>query len=300
MADFEQLLARTSRTFALAIPLLPSPPRREVTAAYLLFRIADTFEDANRWPRAERLAALAGFAGLLREPPPGEAKRLADAWVQARPCDDEGYLDLLREAPAVLAELDGFDLRRRGLVARHVLRTAEGMAGFVASAGEDGGLVLADEADLRRYCYVVAGIVGEMLTDLFLDAAPSLAAVEPALRTHAAAFGEGLQLVNILKDADADARDGRVYVPPRMSRARAVAVAREDLDRAGEYVRLLQKARAPRGIVAFCAFPVMLARATLDEIERHGAGAKASRGVVAGLLARMNSALDRGVSALAD
>ncbi|HZD06425.1 MAG TPA: squalene/phytoene synthase family protein, partial [Longimicrobiales bacterium] len=45
MADLGRLLDRTSRTFALNIPLLPQPTRREVTVAYLLFRIADTFED---------------------------------------------------------------------------------------------------------------------------------------------------------------------------------------------------------------------------------------------------------------
>ena len=40
-------LVKTSRTFALAIPLLPQPTARQVTVAYLLFRIADTFEDAS-------------------------------------------------------------------------------------------------------------------------------------------------------------------------------------------------------------------------------------------------------------
>ncbi len=43
----EELLFKTSRTFALSIPLLPEPTRREVTVAYLLFRIADTLEDGS-------------------------------------------------------------------------------------------------------------------------------------------------------------------------------------------------------------------------------------------------------------
>ena len=55
MADLETLLIATSRTFALAIPLLPEPLRREVTLSYLLFRVADTFEDAASWPRARRV-----------------------------------------------------------------------------------------------------------------------------------------------------------------------------------------------------------------------------------------------------
>jgi farnesyl-diphosphate farnesyltransferase len=47
-AEFlHDLLTKTSRTFALSIPELPEPTMREVTIAYLLFRIADTFEDAT-------------------------------------------------------------------------------------------------------------------------------------------------------------------------------------------------------------------------------------------------------------
>ena len=37
------LLQKTSRTFALTIPMLPQPLRTEIGVAYLLFRIIDTF-----------------------------------------------------------------------------------------------------------------------------------------------------------------------------------------------------------------------------------------------------------------
>ena len=36
--SLQNLLVKTSRTFALAIPQLPQPTLREVTVAYLLFR----------------------------------------------------------------------------------------------------------------------------------------------------------------------------------------------------------------------------------------------------------------------
>ena len=65
MVDLDALLTKTSRTFALAIPLLPEPTRRAVSVSYLLFRIADTFEDATAWARAKRIAALNEFAELL-------------------------------------------------------------------------------------------------------------------------------------------------------------------------------------------------------------------------------------------
>jgi farnesyl-diphosphate farnesyltransferase len=135
----------------------------------------------------------------------------------------------------------------------------------------------------------VAGIVGEMLTDLFLARPCSLKQVAAVLRTNAAAFGEGLQLVNILKDAAADARHGRVYLPAGVGRAQVFALARTDLDAADEYVLALLTAGAAQGLVAFTALPVLLARATLDRVERHGAGAKLTRHEVV----QLRSALDR-------
>lgn len=300
MVDLDSLLTRTSRTFALAIPTLPTPPRREVSVAYLLFRIADTFEDAVNWPRADRLRALAAFAELLRSPNGDLAKELATAWVVARPCEQEGYLTLLRETPAMLRELAAFTPRRREIIIRHTLRTIAGMASFVSGAREDGSLALDSEADLRRYCYVVAGIVGELLTELFLDTNPDLEAVAPALHANAVAFGEGLQLVNILKDSEVDASEGRSFIPEGVGRRRAMALARQGLAQAAAYVEALETGLAPRGIVAFTALPVLLARATLDEVEKRGAGAKASRSVVAKLVAQMNSALDRGAPSLVE
>ena len=300
LIDVDRLLVRTSRTFALAIPELPEPLRREVGVAYLLFRIADTFEDATRWPRADRLAALAAFDGLLQRAAGeaggrDEAARLAAAWVAARPCDHEGYLELLAAVPGVLAELDGFKPSRRAAIVRHTLRTSAGMAGFVAAGTEEGSLRLASLGDLQHYCYIVAGIVGELLTELFLDFTPALERARPALDAGAAVFGEGLQLVNILKDADSDARHGRVYLPGGLDRGEILAIARDDLRAATAYVLALQAFGAPRGVVSFTGLPVLLARATLDTVERAGPGTSITRAHVAALYTRLQRDLDAGV-----
>ena len=45
-------------TFALSIPRLPDPLRGEVTVAYLLFRIADTLEDATSWTSDRQVEEL--------------------------------------------------------------------------------------------------------------------------------------------------------------------------------------------------------------------------------------------------
>jgi farnesyl-diphosphate farnesyltransferase len=299
MADIDRLLVRTSRTFALAIPLLPEPLRREVGVAYLLFRIADTFEDATCWPRADRLAALADFERVLLAGPSAraEVERLAKQWVAARPCEHAGYLELLGETPGVFDELEAFDPTRRAAIVKHTIRTAQGMAGFVARGDADGSLHLGTLSDLRHYCYIVAGIVGELLTELFLHAAP-LEDVREALERNAVTFGEGLQLVNILKDADSDARHGRVYLPAGLDRGEILAIARDDLRAASEYVLALQAAGAPRGFVSFTALPVLLARATLDRVERFGAGSSISRADVAALVGRLHQDLDSGAPAV--
>jgi len=298
MADLNRLLLRTSRTFALCIPLLSEPLRAEVGIAYLLFRVADTLEDAGLWPREERFAALSAFAGLLRSPSPERARELASGWVRDRPCDHEGYLELLGETPALFAELASFKSKPREAIVKHALRTTEGMARFVAEGGEDGGLRLTTVEELRRYCHVVAGIVGELLTELFIDATPALERVSDALWKNAGLFGEGLQLVNILKDADADAREGRVYLPEGVERRAILAMARADLDAAAEYVLTLQEAGASRDIVAFTALPVLLARATHAEVERFGAGSTVSRVEVMAILGRLHQSLETGAPAL--
>ncbi len=272
------LLVKTSRTFALAIPLLPQPLSRQVTVAYLLFRIADTFEDATvLWSREERQAALAALAGLLRAPSLREAEGLASRWLQRPPVDHAGYRELLAETPTVMAALGSLAPAAGRAVAEHTIRTADGMAGFVARTGLDGVLRLADLADLRAYCYVVAGIVGEMLTELFVLGAPALRPVGAELASRAAAFGEGLQLVNILKDSAWDRSEGRRFVPPAVDRAEVFALARADLEAAQEYCRIVQRAGGPHGIVAFTALTVALAWPTLERVERDGPGRKITR-----------------------
>jgi farnesyl-diphosphate farnesyltransferase len=309
MRDIDHLLEKTSRTFALSIPLLPEPTRQQVTVAYLLFRIADTLEDAAAWPRERRLTALADFADLVEdlsdkhvEMPPERARRevaeLSGRWCEGLPSEHQGYLELLASTPFVFESLDALDPAAREIVARDTVRTARGMAGFVARSDAAGRLELADEDDLAAYCYVVAGIVGEMLSDLFVLDRPALdAAAADGLRRRAARFGEALQLVNILKDSSADADEGRRYLPRGVDRAAIFRRARRDLEAAVEYALILQAAEArglERGIVAFCALPVRLAAATLDRVEQSGAGAKLTRPEVFAIVEDLERALESG------
>jgi farnesyl-diphosphate farnesyltransferase len=283
----EHLLVRTSRTFALTIPRLEEPTRGAVTLAYLLLRLADTVEDSASWPVPARQAALLSLADALEREPHGLAS-LASRWREERVTADEGCLELLASAPVLVEALDALSATARGVVLLHVTRSVRGMREMLTHATHQGHALTSLE-QLRAYCYVVAGIVGELLTDLFRLDAPALKQVSARLDAHAVAFGEGLQLVNILKDADADAREGRRFLPPDVPRAELFALARADLSQAQAYVAALEDGGAPPGVLAFTELPVVLALATLDRVETAGAGAKLSRDEVVRLVAQVDA-----------
>lgn len=264
-AELSTLLERTSRTFALTIPLLDDPLATDVGLAYLLFRIADTLEDAPLWGRDVRMAALDSFGEWLV----GEdaERRWLQAVEKTPPTDDAGCLALLARAEGVRMSVAQRGEELSLAMTMDVVRTSSKMAEFVARQTDEGGLVLRDLADLREYCYAVAGIVGELLTEMFLKRDPSLEPERDALMDLAPLFGEGLQLVNILKDAEGDAREGRRYLPPGVERAEVMALARTDLARAADYVRVLRLAGASSHVRTFCELPVKLAEATLDRLE---------------------------------
>ncbi len=296
-ASLDDLLEKTSRTFALSIPVLPEPTRREVMIAYLLFRIADTFEDAAHWPPDARIAALADFHALLRSYSREKAETLSRDWVRREVARHPGYQELMAEVPFVLDSFFALSPGAVDPIRVHVIRSADGMASIV-SRTRDGRLTLHSIPELQDYCYIVAGIVGEMLTELFLLDRPGIASLAPFLRERAATFGEALQLVNILKDSAVDAEEGRRYLPAEVPKSDVFALARQDLGVAGDYIRALQKAGAPRGLVEFTALPVQLAWAALERVEKHGPGSKVSRPEVFFITQRLKRSLDRGEPAV--
>ena len=148
------------------------------------------------------------------------------------------------------------------------------------------GPAFATERDVDRYCYRVAGTVGEVM-------AAVLGTVETGqadeARAAAAALGMAMQRTNILRDIDEDRAQGRIYVSGEaleMSGGSLVPGDRAELMRAGiaradalyedglAGIRLL---RCGRGAITLAA---CLYQEILREIERGGLGAWPGRAVV--------------------
>ncbi|MFM2342912.1 MAG: hypothetical protein RLZZ592_2565, partial [Pseudomonadota bacterium] len=63
-----------------------------------------------------------------------------------------------------------------------------------------------DYPGLKRYCHLVAGIVGEVAARIFGQ-------TEAATTAYAHQMGLAFQLTNIIRDVGDDARRGRIYLP---------------------------------------------------------------------------------------
>ncbi|ABM94249.1 presqualene diphosphate synthase HpnD [Methylibium petroleiphilum] len=68
-----------------------------------------------------------------------------------------------------------------------------------------------DDVTLRRYCHLVAGVVGEVAASIF-GCEPGRPLSE-GTRRYAHTLGRAFQLTNIIRDVGDDARRGRIYLP---------------------------------------------------------------------------------------
>ena len=248
----------------------------KITLAYLIFRIADTLEDADHLHLQDRQSALYSLSDLLDDRGEQAAEEWTFSWNHHSISEDENYNRLLRETPQVIRGLRELDRESAQIIVRHAKRSVQGMAKVLKEAEGLGQVRLLTFQDLREYCYFVAGIVGELITELFISECQQLGN-SSVLKENGASFGEGLQLVNILKDSDADKKCGRVYLPTQTPIEEVYNLAFEDLRMAEKYVQALRDSAAPPGYIAFCDAPVQLAHATLREVKEHGPGSKVSR-----------------------
>ncbi len=221
------MLPKVSRTFAVCIKLLPTELEHPVLVAYLLCRIADTFEDTTRLPVDERVRLLALFSDAL-ENPRATVEPLHDAFAQ--PQTDEELL--VREAAVVLAQFWDLPIEHRDAIRPWVREMCSGMAEFVRR--ERKGLeleALSTVEELERYCYYVAGTVGHLLTALFnVHFGLGEGDRSMKLQSLATSFGLGLQLTNIIKDVADDQRRGWSFVPRQL--CEAAGINPEDLHKA--------------------------------------------------------------------
>jgi len=308
----EHLLEGVSRTFALTIPQLPDGLRETVTNAYLLCRIADTIEDDPDLDAEAKDTFHAAFLNAA-ESGRGATAFARSLWPRLAPSTLYAEVELIRESPQVLRMTHRLQPRQRGAILRCLTNMSRGMGRFERSRSRSG---LEDVTEYERYCYFVAGVVGEMLTKLFCDHSPKIDAKREDLEARAVNFGLGLQMTNILKDVWDDYDDGVCWLPREVfashgydlselqpnhngngaafaaSMQHLIGIAHAHLREALEYTLAIPNNET--GIRRFLIWATLLAASTLRKISAEplftaGTEVKVSRRKVAGIVGLSNA-----------
>jgi len=312
LAYQDEILQHVSRTFALTIPQLPGDLGVAVGNAYLLCRIADTIEDDAGLDAGRKQAFSEQFIDIVEHgaPAAGFAEALAASlWAGA----SEAERDLVANTPAVVAVTHSFNEVRRRAMGRCVRIMSRGMSEYQRQESLAG---VADMRAMDRYCYFVAGVVGEMLTELFCDHDPRIRARRAELMSLAVSFGQGLQMTNILKDIWEDRRRGACWLPRDVfarhgidlaglpqspppagfekALAELIAIAHAHLDNALRYTLMIPAGE--RGIRRFCLWAIGMAVLTLRKLNAAplftaGSQVKISRRSVKATIAATNAAV---------
>ncbi|WP_405104893.1 phytoene/squalene synthase family protein [Paenibacillus sp. FSL K6-1217] len=168
----EELMKRGSTSFHKAFDVLPSPRREAVHVIYAFCRIIDDSVDEP-------------------EDSPYSIHELREHFMNLEQADGHFIWPALRWLFSSFPQLqrEPFFLQMEGQLRDLTFTAYDTME------------------QLKGYCYLVAGTVGEMLLPVLRDDQSE------AARTAGIALGIGMQLVNIIRDVGEDLRRGRRYVP---------------------------------------------------------------------------------------
>jgi farnesyl-diphosphate farnesyltransferase len=264
-----KVLEQTSRTFYLPIIRLPEGLQDAVASAYLSMRAIDEIEDHPVLDPEQKSSLLQSISLALQGQHSVETFR------------EEDFIDIFREFLSILPEvtlrLGEWAVVAPSVIAPRIWEATAAMAERMAIWAQRSWSIVS-RADLDRYTFSVAGSVGLLLCDLW----GWFEGLQPE-RSHAIAFGRGLQAVNILRNRKDDLSRGVDFYPKGWSDQEMEAYAREQLASSQSYSKTL-----PNLYQRFIAIPHALAIATLDA--RNEGKLKLSRSAVLEIVQQYDSA----------
>ena len=236
--QFVSTLTRKSRSnFYYAFLFLPRPRREALYAVYAFCRIVDDVADLGSNPARQRAELNDWRAEVAR----CYASRPLQTPVARRLADAVRAYPIPRTA--LEAIIDGVEMD----LDRATYETFE---------------------ELYPYCYRVASAVGLCCIEIF-------GYTEPRARDYAVNLGIALQLTNIIRDVETDARAGRFYIP------------QEDLRRFGVMAGDLRAGRYTDGFVTLMEHQAHRARHFYEAARRAFPAADARALVAAQIMGRI-------------
>jgi phytoene synthase len=173
---------REAKNFYYAFIALPAPRRNAICAIYAFMRRADDLADDESLSRDERRRTLKAWLAEWRSVCEGSSTD-NPVFLAVRDCTARFQIPL-----SLLDEL------------------VAGVTMDLDRAATDAPDTYATFADLYRYCYLVASVVGLVCIRIFGYS-------DPRAEKLAEKTGIAFQLTNILRDVAEDAQRNRVYLP---------------------------------------------------------------------------------------
>ena len=173
---------REAKNFYYAFIALPAQRRNAICAIYAFMRKADDLADDESMPRDERRHSLQAWLAEWRAVCAG-GSTVNPVFLAVRDCTARFFIPL-----SLLDEL------------------VAGVTMDLDRAATDAPDTYATFADLYRYCYLVASVVGLVCIRIFGYS-------DSRAEKMAEETGIAFQLTNILRDVAEDAERNRVYLP---------------------------------------------------------------------------------------
>lgn len=194
-------LDKTSRSFSSVIQELHPELKLPVALFYLILRGLDTIEDDMTIPLETKGPILRDFHNNIAK----------DGWSFDGCGPDERDRELLVHFDCVVTEFKAIKPAYRTIIADITKKMGNGMADYCNKAEHNINAVNTVE-DYDLYCHYVAGLVGEGLTRLFVEAklGNPLLLDRPHLHESMGLF---LQKTNIIRDIREDWEDKRRFYP---------------------------------------------------------------------------------------
>lgn len=192
---------KTSRSFSAVIKELHPELLIPICVFYLVLRGLDTIEDDTSIPLVTKEPLLRGFKDILTQ----------DGWTFTGNRPEEKDRELLVQFNHVITEFINMKPEYQAIIKDITGKMGNGMADYAVKAEkEDASVKTKEEYDL--YCYYVAGLVGEGLTRLFVEAGFGNPALLKRPNLHKS-MGLFLQKTNIIRDIREDFDDNRRFWP---------------------------------------------------------------------------------------
>ncbi|CEP22843.1 K00801 farnesyl-diphosphate farnesyltransferase [Cyberlindnera jadinii] len=196
-----ELLNLTSRSFAAVIEELHPELRNVIMVFYLVLRALDTVEDDMSIENSVKLPVLRQFHEKLD----------TKDWTFDGNSPNEKDRCVLVEFDRILGQYHELKPQYQKVIKEITEKMGNGMADYIENENfNSNGLLTIEDYDL--YCYYVAGLVGDGLTQLIVLAKFGNSELSSNKQLFKS-MGLFLQKTNIIRDYEEDQVDGRAFWP---------------------------------------------------------------------------------------